>query len=604
MRLGCQWGTLRGLARALKGAAIAWLCACLLAGWPLITLSQGLPQETLRFSEAEVAYGDGPTAPQQGWTRVRLPDVFEKRSDAGGRTGWYRLRFDMAGPPDEPLVLLVQRAVLTAEFRLNGSLLNPGVTFGQTDGTPGTQMLNWPHWMVLPPALFRPGRNELLIKLRGSEVIAPWISGISMGRPDALHGEFLLRDIPQRLIPQAEVVLVLASLIFGVRIWWREQLPLQGLVIVAMVLWLFTLILYLSPDIPLPWRTVDAMYCALWIAFHWALLNLLWRLSDGGWPWFPRALFIGSAGPLVGALLVLALQPQGNWLAPLMVPTSLLRCLTTLLMLRWAWRERSWSAVSLAACELLWFAGTIQLLLVVVGVLSPDPFMLSPASALPLYLAMLWQGAQRLAQRREEVALQRMQAVYEERQRMMADMHDGVGSQLVTALRLARREEVPRQDVAKVIQAAMNDLRLIIDARDGTSHELQSLLQQWVQHNQPQLAALGQRLQWAADDLPTPRHLSPLEALQVLRILQEALNNAVKHSGSATVNVTLKPVPGGCELSVCDEGSGIAAPRCEQFSGRGLTNMAQRAGRIGARLDVRPGEGRGTVVSLRLPDAA
>lgn len=586
------------------GKALArWLWAtCCVWAWPLLAWGQSLPHDTLRFSQAEAAYGDGPTAPATGWKPVRLPDVFEQSTVSDARTAWYRLQFDVNQLPDQPLILLVQRVVLTAEFRLNGTLLTPDVNFGLVDGTHGTHMLNWPHWVVLPPALFRPGRNELMIRLRASEVIAPWVSGISIGRPQSLRGEFLWRDVVQRQIPQAEVVLVLASLVFGLRIWWREKQPLQGLVIGAMVLWLITLLLYLSPELPLPWRSADALYSAMWIAYHWALLSLLWRLSDAGWPWFPRVLLWGSALPLLGAALVLILQPQDNWLGPLMVPTNVLRCMTTVLMARWAWRERSWRALSLFCCELLWFAGDLQLLLVVAGVLRPDPFMISPASALPLFLVMLWQGAQRLAQRRDEAAWQRAQAVYEERQRMMADMHDGVGSQLVTALRLARREEVPREDVAKLIQEAMNDLRLIIDAQDGASHELQSLLQQWVQRNQPRLEAIGQRLQSAIDALPRPRHLSPPEALQVLRILQEALNNAVKHSGSNTVNVALKPVPGGCEVMVWDDGMGFDSPLGAKASGRGLNNMAQRAARIGARLDIRPGDARGTVVSLSLPD--
>lgn len=571
----------------------------------LPALAQGQQMATLRLTQAEFTYDEGPTAPERGWTAVVLPDHFQNHPPAGDRTGWYRFAFDLAAPPEEPLVLLVQRVVLTAEFRLNGSLLNPDVRFRQPGGPAGTQMLNWPHWIVLPAGLFHAGRNELLIKLRGDRVTPAWISGISLGRPDALRGEYLLRDIPQRLVPQALFVLLLASLVFGLRLWWRERLPLQRQVVTTTLLWLVHLGVYLVPALPLPWGAALALVAVLWIAFHWALLHLLWRLSDGGWAWFPRALSIGSAVPLVGALLVLILEPSESLLGLLMLPTTVLRCLTTVLLVRWAWRERSWSAVLLTASELLWFAGPVQLLLVVLDLIPPDPFMLSPGTGLPLYLVMLWLAAQRLSQQREEAALQRQTAVLEERQRMMLDMHDGIGSQLVAALRLARRDDVPRPEVAQAIQDALHDLRLIIDAQDGAAQELQSLLHQWRERHQARLESLGPRLTWEIAALPAPRPLSPPEALQILRIVQEALNNAVQHARSTTICIALVPVPGGCELSVSDDGTGIAAtPSAGPGRGRGLDNMQRRASRLGARLEVRTGEGRGTVVNLLLPDAA
>jgi signal transduction histidine kinase len=583
---------------------LLWLVQCLLLALPVV--AQGHPADTLRLIHAEVAYGEGTSPPERGWIDGVLPEFFSTHSQASDRTGWYRFVFNLDTPPEEPLVLLVQRVVLTAEFRLNGSLLNPGVRFEQPGGPPGTQMLNWPHWIVLPAGLFKAGRNELLVKLRGNRVTPAWISGISIGRPDELRGEFLLRDIPQRLVPQTLLVLLFVSLFLGLRLWWRERLPLQGQVVTTSLLWLANLGVYFSSGIPLPWRTVMALIAVLWIGFHWSLLHLLWRLSNGGWAWFPRALSIGSAVPVAGALLLLAVEPGESMFGLLMLPTTVLRCLTTVLLVRWAWRERSWSAVLLTGSELLWFAGPVQLMLVVLDVITPDPFMLAPGNALPMVLVMLWLAAQRLAQQREEAALQRQVAVLEERQRMMMDMHDGIGSQLVTALRMARRDDVPRPEVAQVIQDALHDLRLIIDAQDGAAQELQSLLHQWRDRHQARLESMGPRLTWDLAALPTPRPLSPPEALQILRILQEALNNAVQHARPTTIAIALAPVPGGCELRVSDDGAGMTAARSAGAAsgvGRGLDNMQRRAGRLGARLEVRAGEGRGTVVNLLLPDA-
>ncbi len=227
-----------------------------------------MPTDTLRLSRGEVDFGEGATPPAQRWTPVVLPDFFLTHSPPGDRIGWYRLAFDMASAAAEPLVLLVQRVVMMAEFRLNGSQLNPGMRFAQEDGPLGTQMLNWPHWVVLPPGLFRPGHNELLIKLRSDRPTSPWISGISIGRPDALRGEFPLRDIPQRLIPRAQFVLVLAALMFGLRIWWRDRQPLQTQLLVTMLLWLLNLWWYLDSPSTWPWRAAILLFCVLWDGFQ------------------------------------------------------------------------------------------------------------------------------------------------------------------------------------------------------------------------------------------------------------------------------------------------------------------------------------------------
>lgn len=598
-RLAGRW-----VASSWRGALLWGLWVCLQAG-ALLPAHAATPLP-LRLTHAEMAFGEGTSAPASGWQAVELPGVFEARSKIEDRTVWLRLPFELSELPTEPLVLLVQRVVLTAEFRLNGSLLNPGVRFEQPGGPAGTKMLSWPHWIVLPSGLFRAGRNELLIRLRGDRVVSAWVSGISIGTPEALRGEYLLRDIPQRQVPQALFVMLLPSLVFGLRLWWRERQPLQRQVVVATVLWLAQIGLYLQPDWPVSWYSMVSIISLLWIAFHWALLHLLWRLSDGGWVWFPKALFIGSVVPLLAALLVLVLQPHESWLGPLMVPTTVLRCMTTAMLLRWVWRERTWSALLLTGSELLWFLGPVQLLLVVLRVIPPDPFILTPGGALPLYLVMVWQGAQRLARQREDAALQKQMAVLEERQRLMLDMHDGLGSQLITALRLARRDDVPRSELAQVIQEALQDLRLILEAQDAAAQDLSTLLQHWVQRNCRRVEATGLRLHWSAAPVAATRPLTPRESLQVLRILQEALSNALQHSGSSNVHISLQPTPGGHELCVADDGDAPPAEPAEpDFSrrGRGLQGMQQRARLLGAELQVHRGDGRGTVVRLRLPHA-
>ncbi|MEO3691590.1 sensor histidine kinase [Roseateles paludis] len=582
-----------------------WLLVISLVGLlPWAASAQPRSFETLRLSEAEIAVTEGTQAPLAGWTPARVPEVFAQHPQAGLSTYWLRFSFELAELPAEPLVLLVHRVALTAEFRLNGSLLNPGVRFEQPGGPAGTNMLNEPQWIVLPGGLFRVGHNELLVRLRADRVTAAWLSNPLIGSPQALRGEYLLRHAAQRVVPQVLFVLLLAGLVFGLRLWWRERLLLLGLVVTTTVLWLLQTGLYLLADLPLPWRAAVSLVTAVWIAFHWALLTLLWRLSGSSWSWFPRALQLGSGLALVGSVLVLILEPTQSVLGLLFIPTTVLRFMTTVMLLRWAWRVRSWAALLLVGSELLWFAGPLQLMLMVQGVVSHEPFMLEPGCALPLVLVLFGLAAQRLAQQREAAAQQRQQGAMEERQRMLLEMHDGIGSQLVTGLRLARREDAPRSVVVQAIQNALTDLRLVMEAQEGAAQELQTLMQHWRERTQPQLEALGIALQWDVQALPRPHPLSALQALQVLRILQEALSNALQHGQPRVVSVSLAPVPGGCELCIGDDGVGLGkGPLPALQRGRGLDHMRCRAERLGGQLEVGPGAAGGTVVRLVLPAA-
>jgi signal transduction histidine kinase len=89
----------------------------------------------------------------------------------------------------------------------------------------------------------------------------------------------------------------------------------------------------------------------------------------------------------------------------------------------------------------------------------------------------------------------------------------------------------------------------------------------------------------------------------VLRIAQEALQNALRHADARRVSVRLESNAHGLVLEVDDDGIGFepAAPalRARRL---GLTSMEERAARIGGRLSIRSTVGSGTTVRLEVPD--
>jgi signal transduction histidine kinase len=91
----------------------------------------------------------------------------------------------------------------------------------------------------------------------------------------------------------------------------------------------------------------------------------------------------------------------------------------------------------------------------------------------------------------------------------------------------------------------------------------------------------------------------------IYRVMQEALNNALKHSGGDTVRVTLQNAGGRIRMRVEDDGLGFDPDKevesRDPLTGYGLQGMRDRAEIIGGRLSIDSDPGRGTSVCLELP---
>lgn len=187
----------------------------------------------------------------------------------------------------------------------------------------------------------------------------------------------------------------------------------------------------------------------------------------------------------------------------------------------------------------------------------------------------------------------------EEREKMLADMHDGLGSQLATARLKVERGEMQQADLADLLRECMADLHLMVDTLRDQGDSLATALVDYRFRTERRLAERDIVLDWQVD----LEHAPPMSAnhlLQVLRIVQEAINNALKHSAAKHIRVMARYRKGqGYDIRVEDDGVGLST---DVVSGRGLANMRKRARDIGGELQLGRGPGAaGCVVNLALP---
>lgn len=260
-----------------------------------------------------------------------------------------------------------------------------------------------------------------------------------------------------------------------------------------------------------------------------------------------------------------------------------------------------------------WHIGTNWIMLMVAGLLA----------LLALFLWLLRRSnrsiqevcrlnatqADRIAAREAELlsAFEKLKAAEQqrllegERRRMMRDMHDGLGSQLVQTLNLVRnaKGELKPERVAAMLQQALEELRLMLDSLEPMEGDLPAILGTLRLRVGPALEAAGIDLDWQVEETAPIADLDARGVMHLFRCVQEIFANVVKHARASRVRVrTWDGAAAGIYLAIEDDGQGasvaVAPGQAVHVVGRGLSNIRNRAEQIGACVrfyDAAPGLG-------------
>lgn len=191
-----------------------------------------------------------------------------------------------------------------------------------------------------------------------------------------------------------------------------------------------------------------------------------------------------------------------------------------------------------------------------------------------------------------------------QRQRIAQDVHDGIGSQLVSIISSLDLKNPEQQALAMSLEQCLLDLKITVDSISQDSPSLLEGLGMLRYRIQPSLDRLGVALDWDIEDHPAMARLPSLSVTHSLRIVQEAVANVMRHAEAAHLTVSCRYLPhfGQVELKVVDDGRGMtpSAPAGTR-QGRGLKGMRRRAEEAGLQLAINSVPGRGTTVGLRIP---
>lgn len=600
-------------------AAGACLAACVGGG----STPDGV-EETTRAWFHPSTHAGAPDRDDPGWRTVDLPDFWGLGRRAQAHEGWYRIEF--AAPGDEPWAASIPGDWSALAVWLDGKPLLEALR-QHADLVPAE-----PHLLLLLPPTPRPERSELLLRFETEPWRIGFLGRVALGRADGVRALRDRQHLAQSVLPTSFAWFALAcGAILALLGRWDETRAARWFA-AGTAAWCLPLVeptrsLTAIGEGFLPSLLLHSFPPLFAVGFH--------RVLQLRRPRLERVL-LGSiaVGGVIRLLAPPLLVPAIDWLW-WMVGIGI-----ALYVLQLALRTRSAGTIPRAGGLLV--AGGLGILAGLHDVaslfagkallgtpLSPyAPALLGLATAAALVstlgerLAVARQLNLELEQRveanRRELAgsyarmaeLERDRAIAAERGRLMRDMHDGAGGQIVSALAMVEGGSFERGAVVEVLRDALADLRFSIDSLDPAEPDLLSLLGAARARVEPRLEARGLHFAWEVRDIGRPAHFGPGTALQVLRIFQEAVINALRHAQARVITVRTgeeRDADGDWVfVEIADDGKGYAAAAHEDAEraggGRGLGNMQQRAEAIGGRLAVTSGPG-GTSVRLRLPRA-
>jgi signal transduction histidine kinase len=544
-----------------------------------------------------------------------------------GRDG--TVRYSLLLPPspaDVPHGLYFPRVGNQVEVQVGGQVLARRGTLGDAR----VDAAKSPLWVTVPSSLLS-GEESTPLEVVVTAQAGRWggLAAPMFGPEAELYPVYQSRYVWRQWGAVAIVFsMALVAAISG-GLWRLQRDAVYGYFALGAVLGVVRFADRLWEQPPLPWplwggvqATALALHVLFMARFALALVGVNGRIVQGSFVFFGvleasaamASFMFGRPSLWTAALALLALPSAG--------------ALAVVAQRAWTLRQREAIAVSLAGALVI-VVGFRDFFVVRVSDDGAGVFSLLPLASMGFVLTMGWlimeryvrqarqyQGLlvsldQKVHEREQQLAAsfaalqqaETQRATLQERQRIMRDIHDGVGAQLVGLLSLLKRGKTDSAQLQEHASAALDELRMAVDAMQPVNGDLATVLATLRYRLQPRLVAAGIAVDWQVEALPPMDHLTPQTVLQLQRILLEAFTNMLRHAQASRVRVSARHEAGAADqlvLELADNGIGMP-DRAPVVAGHGLKNMQARATAIGATLRFDAPPHGGTRVTIVLP---
>jgi len=616
------------LGYALVWAAFYVLCVAVAALVFLYKLP--LPNDSLTISNAEfspVNTANFTNIPEESWTTTTLPDNWRKQEENKGAiiNGWYRANVELEEAPNQLWAILISSSRMNVAVYLNGKLLGDGGRF--TDPV----SRNWmtPLLFSIPSGLLKANKNTIHVRLKADQPGMGFLPKLHLAPHDKLMPSYEIHYFIRITSVQIITILLFVQSA-GIGLLWyiRRREVYYGYYAIATLIWglhNFNIFVVHIPVNTLLWD---------WFAFctlgFYAFLSVFFFHRFFGEK-IPKVEIPIVVFALVFSFTLLFLEGKIFYFVALFIwyPAAITAGVYgTLYLAVNAWKHRNTELQIITASGIITMFYAAHDILVRYNVINwEDGFFIQYAAVILLpgfAVILLYRFASSLEeaetlnrdleQRVEEKHLEltknydKLQKLEnerirtEERERLMLDMHDGMGGSLVSTLAMIEMGKTNSQDIAEALRSSLDDLHLMINSMDVQEDDLLCVLGNFRTRITPKLNNSNIQFEWKVEDIPSIPGLNPRNALHILRILQESITNTIKHSQASKISFSATSM---CDekgystvvIEISDNGHGINEKRT---TGRGINNMYQRAKNIGGELDIESNSS-GTKVRLLVP---
>ncbi len=562
---------------------------------------------------------------QAQWQPVSLPDDWYTNHKNIEKL-WYRSHYTMSASDADVWAVYLPSVSHNAAIYINGVWVGHG---GQFDD-PVSRHHNEPLLFKFSSSLLKPGDNQIDIFVKTSFHEQGLLGQFYIAPLDKLSNAYFIKHLVRvDVIQWVTIAMFVMSLVLGGFWLARPQDSTYGLFAMLLLLWALHNLNLIVSNIPFSVHLWEAMTMSTlgWTTVMMVIFNHRYLCDTK--PRIEKAiLFFAVLGigifflPDISSILHIG---YGVWDALLMV----FACYTIYYLLHSYWLTQNNDAflILLVGIPILVFG--LHDVLVVNHLWDKTDGLIIQYNVIPAMFLFSWfllrrfvmsinqaeQLAATLEQRVQEKQqtlqlqyeqlnqMEQQSVLAEERERIMRDMHDGIGGQLVSVISVLREHDGDIfSSLREKVQRSLSDLRFVIDSLDPLLNDLPTLLGMMRLRLRDQLEAEKISLQWVVTDLPEMEDLNPRRSLNVMRIVEEAITNIIKHSGADKMTLATGLIRERKQIyiDIIDYGCGMKQLyEGEHVCSRGIENMHYRAKQLDATLEI-SSSGSGTRVRLLL----